>query len=250
MEVPKQSTLTPPYLSILKLNKLIETISSRNIAQISLDHFTSRDFSKADAYLAMGTLRFLGLILENGETTESLKKFQLIGDQRKKAVEGVIKTAYSKLFATFIDKAPYDVDEKELINEFTVQYGMSQRTAPSAVKAFLWLCGKAGLVEDTIKIQNRTKKENGVNTTKKNNAFAHRGGTNMNSGAFQHNREIETGVTLTLAGGISVFVPNSTPNVSNAIAVGELKNAVEALNLFASKFLLKTEGEDGAAQNI
>lgn len=235
MEKIKQNDHTPPYLSIPKLDRLIEIIGSRNLSQITPDHFTSRDFSKADAYLAMGTLRFLGLVDENGNTTESLKKFQLVGDQKKKAVENVIKNAYIKLFGVFVDKAPYEIDEKELINEFIVEYGMSKRTAPSAVKAFLWLCEKAGLREESIKVQKRAKRE------VVDSPLNHQNAITKHEQRPQYNQKLEAGITLKLDGGISIFIPNDTSRASNAIAVGELKAAVESLNLFASKFLLSEE---------
>lgn len=251
METQKtQNTPTPPYISIPKLARLVEIIGSRNLSQITADHFTSRDFGKADAYLAMGTLRFLGLIEENGNTTESLKKFQLVGDQKKKAIEEVVKTAYKKLFGAFVDKAPYEIDEKELVNEFIVEYGMSQRTSPSAVKAFLWLCGKAGLVEETIKIQKRAKRETGDASGNRTSIERHSSGVHKQTDPLPHTQNIETaGISLRFDGGIMVFIPNSTAKASNAIALGELKDAANALNAFAAKFLL-TGGDSKAEQNV
>jgi hypothetical protein len=155
----KENSVTPTYLSVPKLAKLITIISSRNLSQIGTDQFIGHDFSKSDATLAVSSLRFLGLIDENGKATESIKKFQLNGEQRLKTTQEIIKMAYSKLFDAFVGSMPYATSETELENEFIIQYNMSKRTAGSAVRAFLWLCESVGLCEAKIKVQDRKKRD-------------------------------------------------------------------------------------------
>lgn len=156
----EKKTTVPPYLSVTKLAKLVDIISTRNLWQVTPAHFTAQNFSKPDAYLALGTLRFLGLIDDSGNATSSLRNFQFTGEKRQKGVEEVVRSSYSKLFDTFIGNKPFDAGESELINDFMVQFDMSKRTAGPAARAFLWLCEQAGLKEATIKIQQREKKDN------------------------------------------------------------------------------------------
>src|SRR3989344_415812 len=159
----EQKKPTPPYLSMSKLAKLVEVITSRNMSQINPSYFIGQGFSQADAYVAINSLRFLGLIDNASNTTASFRKFQLVGAQGKKEVVEIIKSSYSKLFESFVVGNPYDAaSEENLINDFMIQYEISKRIAVPATKAFLWLCEFAGLREITIKTQER-KKRNPIN---------------------------------------------------------------------------------------
>ena len=113
-----------------KLAKLVEIVKSRNIVQVNPTHFITQGFSQADAYVAINSLRFLGLVDENNNTTDSFRKFQLVGEQGKKGMEEIIKSAYSKLFESFANGNPYDeINRDNLINDFMIQYNISKRIA-------------------------------------------------------------------------------------------------------------------------
>ncbi|MFA5127657.1 MAG: DUF5343 domain-containing protein [Patescibacteria group bacterium] len=233
--------ITPPYLSMAKLAKLVEIVKSRNMTQVNPTHFITQGFSQADAYVAINSLRFLGLVDDNNNTTDLFRKFQLVGEQGKKGMEEVIKSAYSKLFESFANGNPYDEgNEDNLINDFMIQYAISKRIAGPASKAFVWLCEQAGLREQSIKIQERKIR---VTSTKK---LADKS-NNKNKPQADTKNENPTGVALTLNGGIIISIPTTDIRTSQAIALGELKSAVEELNKFALKYIVETETKNNDA---
>ncbi len=134
-----------PYLSAAKMEKLMELVSERSLSTITPDYFKNYGFGQADAYLAINTLKFLGVIDDKGKSTDVLRKFQLRGDTRNSEIQPIIKKAYKKLFDAAND--PHNLSKDDLANEFMHHYFLSRRVAISAVPAFLKLCEFAGLLE-------------------------------------------------------------------------------------------------------
>lgn len=134
-----------PYLSATKMEKLMELVSGRSLSAIAPDYFKNYGFGQADAYLAINTLKFLGVIDAQGRATDALRKFQLRGDTRNSEVQPILKIAYKKLFDAVND--PYKLSKDDLANEFMHCYSLSRRVAVSAVPAFLKLCEFAGFLE-------------------------------------------------------------------------------------------------------
>lgn len=140
-----KNTLKIPYLSASRMEKLLELVSERSLINIEPSYFEKYGFSKADAYLAINTLKFLGLIDENDRSTDLLRKFQLKGEIRNKETQQILKDAYKDLFNTATE--PYKLSKDDLTNEFMHHYGLSKRVAASAVPAFLKLCEFVGFLE-------------------------------------------------------------------------------------------------------
>ena len=141
-----KNTLKIPYLSASRMEKLLELVSERSLINIEPSYFEKYGFGKADAYLAINTLKFLGLIDENDKSTDLLRKFQLKGDVRNKETQQILKNAYKDLFNTVTE--PYKLSKDDLTNEFMHHYGLSKRVAASAVPAFLKLCEFTGFLEE------------------------------------------------------------------------------------------------------
>jgi hypothetical protein len=138
--VGSDQKILPPYLTITKLQRLVQLLSTRR--EINADYLKSQ-FGTNDGYLAMGVLRFLKLIDVKGEPQEDIKKFFIQGEKRKDGLASIVKSGYARLFATL--DAPQDLPIEELTNEFIALYDVSPRVARSAVPAFLYLCMEAGM---------------------------------------------------------------------------------------------------------
>lgn len=145
--------LKPPYLSLSALERVVSLLSTRSLDEITFDYLNNQGFGKSDVYTAIVALRFLGLIDNQGKTTEAAKKLHLQGEPRTKALQEMIRSAYSKLFKTVTE--PQKLSSEELHNEFIAQYGITKRIAKSAVPAFLWLCEMAGLKEKSLEPRKR-----------------------------------------------------------------------------------------------
>jgi hypothetical protein len=154
-------TLTPVYLSVPQLERLMTLAASRKLDNVSLKMFRDYGFNESDASLAVSCLKFLGLVDDANSATPAMDKLRLKGDLGKKEWETIVRTAYSKLFNS-VEK-PYELPQDELFNEFNVRYTdsiKSDRVARSAVIAFLKLCEYAGLREEgSIVVQRRAKGE-------------------------------------------------------------------------------------------
>lgn len=143
-ETKKQ--ITPPYLSIPKLEDVINYASNRNLTNVSSELFKNYGFNDSDAILAVSTLKFLGVVDDGGQPTDLMAKFRLKGVARKRELESIIRSSYKKLFDA--TDAPQNLPQDELSNEFVVQYGMTPRVVRSAVLAFLKLAEFGGLKEE------------------------------------------------------------------------------------------------------
>ena len=141
-----QKSPTAPYISITKLEEVINLVSGRTYAEVTSSIFKNRNFSNADALLSINTLKFLNLITNDGKPTEQMVKIGLKGDARKEAFKEIIKKAYEKLFA--VVPAPQDLPSDEIFNEMKTQYELSPRVARQAVPVFLKIAELAGLKEE------------------------------------------------------------------------------------------------------
>lgn len=137
----------PVYLPITRLDQVIELISKRSLTDVSSGFFVAHKFNQSDASLAVNMLKFLGVADENGKVIqETFRKFQVLGESRKKGIEEIIRPAYAKLFGTV--EAPQDLPINELTNDLARIYGLSARVSKPATLAFLKLCEYAGLKEE------------------------------------------------------------------------------------------------------
>lgn len=229
----KKKASTVPYLSAAKMDKLLQLVSERSLNNISASYFKSYGFGDADAYLAMNTLRFLGLIDENDKPTEYARKFQLRGETRNKEVEPIIKSAYSTLFESVAD--PHKLEKDELSNEFMHGYSLSNRVARSAVPAFLKLCEFAGLLEEgSVTTRVRQTKQSTPKTSSKGKQVKAPETLDETPG---HDSTV---TTVPFANGkIKLLLP--TDILTQAIFEGELNEDIKkltgAINAFSKKHI-------------
>ena len=212
-------TVLPPYLALARLEKLVDLFSTRRFEQVSGKELRSYGFTGTDASVAMGTLRFLGLVDTQGGITEKARKFHLQGDSRKKELQGIIRDAFQELFKK-VDE-PYKLSRVELENEFLVVYDITPRIARTAVPAFLWLCGQAGLVEEgLVKVRDMGQKEK-AGSPKERIRSSSSSVSKRERGEFASEYSFEHE-------GIRVFVP-TTPGFTKAINRGKLMLIEEAI---------------------
>ncbi len=145
-EITQPKEITPPYLGIAKLEKVFDLVSSRNFDEVSINLFMKYGFGKIDAQFAVSTLRFLGVVDDEGRATESMATLRLSNEKRKPEFEKIFRQAYRKLFA--IVSAPQELSSSELLDDFRSQYDLSLRVAKAAIPVFIKLAEYAGLKEE------------------------------------------------------------------------------------------------------
>lgn len=139
----ENQTLTPPYISISKMQKVFDLLSNRSFSTLSTEDFINRGLSKAEAFQALQALRFFGLMDSEGRLKD-LKFLALRGEARTQGLKDTITNAYSKLFGR--TENPAALSRDELYNEFIAEYGLSPRLTQGALPLFLWLSKEAGFV--------------------------------------------------------------------------------------------------------
>ncbi len=138
----------PVYISVPKLEKLIQIASNHPNSVFNSKYFEQYSFGGSDATLAVSSLRFLGLIGEEGQATNLMAKISAKNpERRKQGFDEVVRGAYSKLFEG--ETKPYELSSDDLYDELRGQYDLSPRVTRTAVPAFLKLCEYAGLKEET-----------------------------------------------------------------------------------------------------
>lgn len=157
-----QKSPTAPYLSITKLEEVINLVSNRTYGEFTPSIFRNRGFSPADAFLAMNALKFLNLITDDGKPTEQMAKIGLRGNARKEAFKEIIHKAYEKLFD--VVSAPQSLSSTEIFNEMRMQYKLSARVARQAVPVFLKIAEFAGLIEEGSVVGKKRNPKTGEKT--------------------------------------------------------------------------------------
>jgi hypothetical protein len=222
---------TPPYLSISKLGQLLNLVSTRRFDEIQPQDLVHYGFGETDSYIGVTALRFLGLIDQKNQAKETIKKLQLQGDAKIEALATTVRNAYAMIFERIQDPAALDPDE--LHNEFLITYGITPRVARAAVPAFVWLCEQANLRTPSGPKQAVKSQPSQSNSQR----------VRRSTGAQPRPNTGDGSDTLAFAfkGGITLIIPNSGPELTIALAQGELKQVSDEIIKFAEKYLPETE---------
>lgn len=232
MDTEQKKTSQPIYLPLPKLDKLMQLLTQRKLDKVTASYFQSYGFAESDSYLAISSIRFLGLIDDNGNATEQAKRLHLTGDAGKKEVEKIVRSSYSKLFK--VTDKPFDLPVDELINEFIHNYDMSLRLARPAASAFLRLCEHANLVPEG-KVQVRAvKTSNTSQTSSKKEKKENFPGRKKQD--IEENISIEGKTQMPIgAGEIILILPNNI--LTKAVLNGDMQDIVKKLSEFSSKYI-------------
>ncbi len=231
-------TGTPPYLALPGLEKLLGLLSTRSLTEITGGYLKAQGFGYSDSYLAMGALRFLGIVDATGKATPLAKKFHLQGDARKKEIEAMVRNAYSSLFSAVAE--PHKLEMAELKNEFTFRYNLTPRVVGAAVPAFLWLCEQAGLKEGSLQPRKRAANNTRIGKNSANASSASR----TNKSNLKELREKDEGfTTIRFPGGVELKIPNAQTAIDGMLE-GKLKRVKDAINEFERECLPVTRDNE------
>lgn len=235
---PEVKKTLPPYLSLAQLRKLVEMITDTRPKTLT-SAILKKDFGPTDASIAMGTLRFLDLVDDAGNTKDSIKEFNRKGADRAPALEPIIRNAYKALFEHVADGAPQNLPAEKLHNHFLTVYDVAPRIAESAVRAFFYLAEEAGLKERTAAAPRPSAPR-----PKKTEVAPRRAGA-TNDVANRGNNSFGTDtIAIPFEGGITFALPAKV--LSNADLIADYKNVLTAIKTFVSRCeqVLKDENPD------
>jgi hypothetical protein len=224
---PEQKKALPSYLSISKIRKLIDLLSTQRLTTINSSTLKD-DFGPTDASIAIGTLKFLDLIDENGNTKEIITGFHLTGEDRTKAILQIVEKAYSELFKAAVSGKPYDQPEM-LGNMFVRIYGLVPRISEPAVRAFLFFCEEAGLKEKSATpVRSQTARpKKPINTTRQVES-------KIKNHEREHNSIRSDSTSIPFAeGSIALILP--TKILSNPELMDNYREVLTALKKFSTE---------------
>jgi len=141
-ETKKEETLQPPYGNVSWYTSFFELIRTRQFDIFDKERIELNIIKGSGAPPLFTGIRFLGLVEDNGKTTEKFESLRRTGDEFKQNLKKVVEEAYADLFAKIvIDKAKPET----LINYFMERHQYSETTAKLALKIFVYLCQEAGI---------------------------------------------------------------------------------------------------------
>jgi hypothetical protein len=239
---------SPTYLSAPRIAKVIELISKRNLNEVGPDYFERYGFGASDATLAIGTLKFLGVLDETGKSTEKMRSLQLLGEPRQKAFQQILRESYSELFETTGE--PYNLPSDELINEFMHSYRVSPRLAKPAAVAFQKLSEFAGWREETSATPRERAKGAKPKTPAKPISGANR---ETQSQALNTQAAPQDSVPFRLADGkVVLYVPQEILNraVLDEDVSSEFRAIMQSLKAFCAKYVPEDRKDEEEVEEV
>ena len=155
----------PPYAPWLQVKAFLDKIKLLNPRSINAEWLLGNQMGGAQSGPLLATIRFLGLITENGSSTATLDSLKVRSvEAYKPALEHVVRDAYRDLFEAVDISA---VDDKSIVyDQIRTVYSCSPRVATSATPLFLQLCAEAGIQAPHISDGgSATARKSGIPTT-------------------------------------------------------------------------------------
>lgn len=131
-----------PYTPPSNLISVLERVRSRNLPErIDLEYLRDLGIPEGTVHRTLFALRFLKLVEESGELSETLKAIGRSTDEEYRAIlSGLVRDAYSEVF-NVVD--PAENSQREILNVFRRYNPASQRQR--MVIFFLGMCREAGI---------------------------------------------------------------------------------------------------------
>jgi len=135
--------IKPPYRRPTWYDTFFNLIHERTISNVSLEFIKHNIISaKSEAYKFKNGLRFLDFIDQRGNSTATLEKLRVTGEDFTRNLAEVIQKAYADLFSTIVvERAKPD----SVINYMIERYGYSRPLAEEATVLFVYFCTKANI---------------------------------------------------------------------------------------------------------
>ncbi len=140
-EVKKRRKRLAPYVPASALSQFFDHIRYvKTPDKVTSGLVEDYNLPKGHAFALLSSLKFLGLVEDDGTPNPAYKALQTSGEEFRGNLEEVVRRAYSDLFSV-VD--PSRNGREHIKNFFARNY--SPATAERATALFLDLCGEAGI---------------------------------------------------------------------------------------------------------
>jgi len=147
--------LKAPYGNVVWYEKFFGLIRSKSWEKIDTTIIEANIIRGPNATMLFNGLRFLGLVEENGRTTQKLENLRVRGEEFKKNLKKVVEEAYVDLMKTV---ALEQAQPEHVLNYFMRTYEYGEAAAQQAMKIFLHLAQEAGILLSQDLISAKTEK--------------------------------------------------------------------------------------------
>jgi len=196
-EKSTQEILKPPYGGKTPFANFFAKLQKRRMEKVDGPFLVELEIaSKGNEPKVINGLKFLGLIREDGSATEKMETLNVEGEPFRKALETIIRDAYSKLFKNI--KNIETADAVDFRNCFKVDYSMAPQLAAEATRIFIYLAKSSGIqLSQNLMSEEQLTHTDGKGAKKKAEIMS-----NTNRGALQNIPNLPEN-----ANGEYVFVP-------------------------------------------
>ena len=165
-EVKKRRKRLAPYAPASTLSRFFDHIRYvKTPDKVTSGLVEDYNIPKGHAFALLSSLKFLGLVEDDGTPNPAYKALQTSGEEFRGNLEEIVRRAYSDLFSV-VD--PSRNGREHIKNFFARNY--SPATAERATALFLDLCGEAGIPTLEEKTPTATKEKRSPSKSKTTSA--------------------------------------------------------------------------------
>lgn len=133
----------PPYGAQKAFVDFFGLLQKRRIDKVDAAFLKANGIAPGNEKKVIIGLKFLGLIKDDGTSTEKMQSLNVQGEPFQRALATIVKDAYNVLFKTFNDVQTVSIID--LNNCFRVDYNMAPQLADKATNIFVYLAKTAGI---------------------------------------------------------------------------------------------------------
>ena len=134
--------LAPPYGPASGMLEGLRLLQKTTPARVDAAFLRTHKIAPGNEYKVVGSLRFLGLVDDDGRPTETSRFLKTRGPAYTQGLQQIVRVAYEGLFSFLdLDRAT----REEIYNYFITEAGVGPEMAAKTTRFFIDLCLEAGM---------------------------------------------------------------------------------------------------------
>lgn len=133
----------PPYGPARGMLEGLHLLQRMSPARVDAAFLRAHHIAPGNEYKVVGSLRYLGLIDEDGRPTEKSRLLKTRGPAYLQGLQQIVRTAYQGLFSSL---NLVQATREEIYNYFITEAGVGPEMAAKTTRFFIDLCQEAGII--------------------------------------------------------------------------------------------------------
>src|SRR3989304_1383343 len=134
--------LAPPYGPARGMLEGLRLLQKTTPARVDAAFLRTHNIAPGNEYKVVGSLRFLGLVDEEGSPTDTSRLLKTRGPAQTQGLQQIVRAAYGELLSS-MDLA--QATKEEIYNHFITEAGVGPEMAAKTTRFFIDLCLEAGI---------------------------------------------------------------------------------------------------------